>query len=68
VSTAASVQVCAGMKNFNYLELQYGEVDWRADALIPAERFTDGSIQLSDRPGFGVDLNEDVIRRRALPI
>jgi galactonate dehydratase len=66
VSTAASVQVCAGMKNVNYLELQYGEVDWRADALVPAERFIDGTIQVSDRPGFGMDLNEDLIRSRAL--
>jgi L-alanine-DL-glutamate epimerase-like enolase superfamily enzyme len=35
VSTAASVQVCAGMKNVSYLELQYGEVGWRPDALAP---------------------------------
>jgi hypothetical protein len=43
VSAAASVQVCAGFRNANYLE-------------IP------------DRPGFGVALNEDVIRTRALPL
>ena len=68
VSTAASVQVCAGMRNANYLELQYGEVDWRSDVLIPAERFTGGTIEIPDRPGFGVALNEDVIRARALPL
>ena len=68
VSTAASVQVCAGMRNANYLELQYGEVDWRSDVLIAAERFTGGTIEIPDRPGFGVALNEDVIRARALPL
>jgi galactonate dehydratase len=68
VSTAASVQVCAGMRNANDLELQYGEVDWRSDVLIPAERFTGGTIEIPDRPGFGVALNEDVIRARALPL
>lgn len=68
VSTAASVQVCAGMKNVNYLELQYGEVGWRSDALVPPERFINGSIQVPARPGFGIDLNEGVIRSRSLTL
>jgi len=68
VSTAASVQVCAGMKNVNYLELQYGEVGWRSDSLVPAERFMNGAIQVPERPGFGIELNEAVIRARSLPL
>ena len=68
VSTAASVQACAGMKNVNYLELQYGETDWRSDMLDPPERFVDGLIQVPDRPGFGISLREDVIRARSLPL
>lgn len=68
VSTAASVHVCAGMKNVNYLELQYGEVDWRSDVLVPSERFVRGTIAIPDRPGFGVVLNDNVIRARELPL
>jgi galactonate dehydratase len=68
ISTAASVQVCAGMKNVNYLELQYGEVPWRSESLTPPERFVNGMIQVPDRPGFGVELNEDLIRSRALAL
>ncbi|HET9662704.1 MAG TPA: enolase C-terminal domain-like protein [Burkholderiales bacterium] len=68
VSTAASVQVCAGMKNVNYLELQYGEVNWRGDVLTPPERFVNGNIEVPDRPGFGVSLNDQVIRARSLPL
>jgi galactonate dehydratase len=68
LSTAASVQACAGMKSVNYLELQYGEVSWRPDALVPAEQFVDGFIQVPERPGFGVDLNDDLIRARSLPL
>jgi galactonate dehydratase len=68
VSTAASVHACAGMKNVNYLELQYGEVSWRPDALVPPERFADGFIQVPERPGFGVELNENLIRARSLPL
>ncbi|HVG56475.1 MAG TPA: mandelate racemase/muconate lactonizing enzyme family protein [Vicinamibacterales bacterium] len=68
VSTAASVQVAAGMGNFNYLELQYGEVDWRGELLAPIERFVNGQIAVPDRPGFGIALNEQAIRRRALAL
>jgi galactonate dehydratase len=68
VSTAASVQVCAGMKNVNYLELQYGEADWRASVVRPAERFVDGTIDVSDRPGLGIELDDAAIRARSLPM
>jgi galactonate dehydratase len=68
VSTAASLQVCAGMPNANYLELQYGEVGWRSDVVRPAEKFVNGTIELSDRPGFGITLDDDVIRSHSLPL
>jgi galactonate dehydratase len=68
VGTAASVHVCAGMANVNYLELQYGEVPWRAEVLTPAERFVDGRIQVPDTSGFGVRLNDAVIRERGLTL
>jgi len=68
ISTAACVQVGAGMKNLNFLELQYGEVPWRGELLTPPERFVDGRITVPDKPGFGVALNDDAVRRRALPL
>jgi galactonate dehydratase len=66
VATAASVQVCAGMKNFRTLELQWGEVPWRADLITPAERFDDGNIAVPDAPGFGIELNDRVARAHLL--
>src|SRR5262245_21458662 len=66
VSTAASIQVCAALKNFNYLELQWGEVPWRRDVVRPSEVFIDGSVRVPDRPGFGIELNEKVIRPRLM--
>jgi galactonate dehydratase len=62
VSTAASVQVCAVLKNFRLLEFQWGEVAWRKDILDPPERFENGMIRVTNRPGFGVELNEKVVR------
>jgi galactonate dehydratase len=66
VSTAASAQVCATLPNVNYLELQYGEVDWRSMIVSPAERFVRGEVTIGDRPGLGIDLDAAVIRARGL--
>ena len=66
VSTAASVQICAVLKNFRLLEFQWGESDWRHDLLIPGERFQNGAILVPDRPGFGIELNEKVVRAHLL--
>jgi L-alanine-DL-glutamate epimerase-like enolase superfamily enzyme len=56
------------MKNVNYLEPQYGEVGWRSEMVALVERFVDGTIEVSDRPGLAIALNEDVIRSRSLAI
>ena len=64
MSTAASAQLCAGLANFGILEYAWGEVDWRRDLIDPPEQISGGELLLSDRPGLGVALNQDVLRRR----
>lgn len=66
VATAASVQLCAGMKNFKILELQWGEAEWRGDLVRPAERFVDGMIRVGDGAGLGVTLNEELAREKRM--
>ena len=66
VSTAASVQVCAVLRNFRLLELQWGEAAWRAELLDPPEQFVAGSIAVPARPGLGATLNDRVARAHAL--
>jgi galactonate dehydratase len=66
VATAASVQVCAGMRNFRILELQWGEVGWRSELVTPEERFEKGAIRVPDRPGFGISLNDKLARAHGL--
>lgn len=68
VSMAASVHASAGAPNINFLELQYGEVTWRSDVLLPPERFVDGTIEIPDRPGFGMALNDSVIAKQSLSL
>jgi galactonate dehydratase len=62
VSTAASVQVCAVLRNFRLLEFQWGEVDWRHDVVQPRELFERGSIRVPDRPGFGIEVDDRLVR------
>ena len=66
VSTAASAQLCAGIPNFKVLEYQWGEVEWRHELVTPAEVFRGGQIQVSDRPGFGIELNDKSIRAHSV--
>ena len=65
VATAARVQLCAAMSNFDILEHQWGEVPWRGDLLEPPEHFETGRIGVPDAPGFGVELNASVAREHA---
>jgi galactonate dehydratase len=62
VSTAATVQVCAMLKNFRLIELQWGEVDWRHEVVQPHELFERGTIRVPDRPGFGIELNDRIVK------
>jgi len=66
VATAASIQLCAGMKNFRILEMQWGEVDWRGALVKPVERFVAGTIGVPELPGFGITLNEELAREKRM--
>jgi galactonate dehydratase len=63
VSTLASAHVCATLPNATILEMQYGEVPWRAELLSPAEPISAGHIKISSTPGLGARLNEKLIAR-----
>jgi galactonate dehydratase len=66
VSTAASVQVCAVLPNFRLLELQWGETAWRHEIVNPPERFENGASRVPDRPGFGIELNDTLVRAHSM--
>lgn len=65
-STAVSAHVCACLPNFELLEMQWGEVEWRGSLVAPAERFSGGRLELPEGPGFGVELQSAVALAHAL--
>jgi len=65
VGNVAAAQVACTLPNFTILEFSFGEVDWRAELIEPAEEVVGGSLPLSQRPGFGITLNDAFLARRA---
>ena len=65
VSTVASAHVSATISNFRTLELQWGEVPWRAEIIDPPESFEHGEMAVPHRPGLGVRLNSALTRKYA---
>lgn len=63
LSTAATAQVAATWPNFYILEYAWGEVDWRADLLQPAEKIEEGYLVLSQEPGLGHQLNPALVEK-----
>lgn len=61
VATVATAHVVSTISNFLILEYAWGEADWRADLLTPAEPIQDGYLHVAQSPGLGHRLNPDII-------
>jgi L-alanine-DL-glutamate epimerase-like enolase superfamily enzyme len=67
IGTVASAHVCAAMNNFLVIEFHAQDVDWW-DQLVDGEPpIKNGFIHLTDAPGHGLTLNEDVAERNLKP-
>lgn len=63
VSQAASLHLCAVVPNLQWLEFPWGEADWRADLICPAERIAGGHLEIPTAPGLGVTLNSSAVEQ-----
>ena len=62
IGTIASVHLASVLPRFDILEYQWGDVPWRTELIVPAERIEKGCLRVPDLPGFGATLNEDLVR------
>ncbi len=69
LGTIAAVHFCAAIPNFLALEFHASDVPFWNDLIdsIPKPVIQNGFIQVPEKPGLGVTLNEDVARRYARP-
>jgi galactonate dehydratase len=56
-----SAHFCAAIPNFRVLEYDEDEVPWRRALLMKPWTVKDGALQVPTGPGWGADINEDVL-------
>ncbi len=59
VANAATLQLAAACPNFCILEIMYSDVEWRGDVTTESLEYADGYIRIPDRPGLGIEINEE---------
>lgn len=59
VANAATLQLAAACPNFTVLEIMYSDVVWRGDVTDEALEYADGYITIPDKPGLGIEINEE---------
>ncbi len=66
LATIASAHVCSAARHVDMLEFQWGEADWYGDLLNPPLAFGKGKLLPTTGPGLGVELNDALVREKAL--
>ncbi len=67
IGTVAGAHVCAAMNNFLVMEFHAHDVPWWGDLTDGGGAIVDGFIHLTEAPGHGLTLNEDVARAHLAP-
>lgn len=62
IGTVAGAHVCAAINNFLVIEFHAHDVEWWKDLVDGAPPIVDGFIEMTEAPGHGLTLNEDVAR------
>jgi galactonate dehydratase len=62
LATFISAQWCAAIPNVRILEVDVDDVPWRERLTTAAPEIVDGKLTIPHGPGWGVEVNEDVLR------
>ena len=63
LSSLMSAHFCAALPNFRIMEIDIDDVPWKDDLVTEPPRIENGELILPTGPGWGADVNEDVVRR-----
>ena len=63
VGTAASMHVAAAIPNALILEYSIEEIEWKENLFTHQYKPKDGYLYINDRPGLGIDFDEEVALR-----
>src|SRR5881628_421339 len=62
LATFISAQWCAAIPNVRILEVDVDDVPWREELTTAVPQIADGKLKIPAGPGWGADVNEDVLR------
>ncbi|MFN8526819.1 MAG: mandelate racemase/muconate lactonizing enzyme family protein [Chloroflexota bacterium] len=62
-----SIQLCAVLPNVRVMEIDIDDVPWKQTLVTNPPRIENGHIYLPTGPGWGTDINEDVLRAHPWP-
>jgi L-alanine-DL-glutamate epimerase-like enolase superfamily enzyme len=62
LATFISAQWCAAIPNVRILEVDVDDVPWRETLTTAVPQVEDGVLQIPKAPGWGADVNEDILR------
>ena len=63
VANAATLQLAATCPNFEILEIMYSDVEYRKELTTESLEYKEGTIKILDRPGLGIEINEEECRK-----
>lgn len=63
VANASTLQLAACCPNFCLLEIMYADVVYRSEITDEALHCENGRMRIGDRPGLGIELNEEACRK-----
>jgi len=67
LATFISAQWCAAIPNVRILEVDFDDVPWREELTTSVPSIADGKLTIPSGPGWGTDVNEDVLREHPWP-
>ncbi|RLG57582.1 MAG: mandelate racemase/muconate lactonizing enzyme family protein [Hadesarchaea archaeon] len=62
LATLISAHFCASVPNLRILEVDVDDVDWKDDLVTDPPKIKNGYLSIPSKPGWGADLNEEVLR------
>ena len=63
LSTLISAQFCITTPNLRIMEVDVDDVPWREELITDIPSIENGYLELSNKPGWGADINEEVLRK-----
>jgi L-alanine-DL-glutamate epimerase-like enolase superfamily enzyme len=67
LATFISAQWCAAIPNARILEVDVDDVPWKDELTTAVPALADGTVSVPTAPGWGADVNEDVLRAHPWP-